>query len=236
MDDPNSELTNEEMDVINSIETDLDVKVDGVSLNDRVNEAYDDLRDQVATTTSPEYMLTDTRVVGYSSKEEQTLLFEMLAQIGIDPTLESVLDVGSGVGDFYGYLEGRLGTPIEYLGIDINPNMVNTAYQKYPNIKCIKKDLADMDGRFDFVISSGLFNLKLVDPMYDYLYKSIDKMYELSNIGTAFNMLSDNTTERIDGLFYYTPTTVFDYCLKKYNKVILKHDYLSDDFTIFIYK
>lgn len=217
-------------------EEELQVEVDGVPLNTKINEKYDDLRDQISEHVAPDYMMHDTRVVGYTSKEEQNLLFTVLAQIGLDPTLESILDVGCGVGDLNAYLATTLGTPTNYLGIDINPNMVNTAYQKYPNIKCITKDLADMEEKFDYVLSSGLFGLKLTDDMYGYLYKSVDKMYELANIGVAFNMMSDNSKNQQEGLFYYTPTEVFDYCLNKYGKVTMRHDYLEDDFTIYILK
>lgn len=245
MDDPTNGLTEEESKVIESmseekkgidISTGLRVDIDGVELTDKINKKYDDLSNQVSQQAAPDYMMHDTRVVGYTSREEQELLFTVLTQIGVDPTLESILDVGCGVGDLNNFLTSALGEPTNYLGIDINPNMVNTAYQKYPGIKCLTKDLADMEGTFDFVLSSGLFGLKLTDDMYGYLYKSIDKMYQLANIGVAFNMMSDNSKDQQEGLFYYTPTEVFDYCLNKYGKVTMRHDYLEDDFTIYILK
>ena len=245
MDDPTNGLTEEETKIIESlpaersdldISTGLRVDLNGVELTDKINEKYDDLSSQISQQSTPDYMMHDTRVVGYTSREEQELLFRVLTQIGVDPTLESILDVGCGVGDLNNYLTSVLGAPVNYLGIDINPNMVNTAYQKYPGIKCLTKDLADMEDTFDFVVSSGLFGLKLTDHMYAYLYKSIDKMYELANIGVAFNMMSDNSKDQQEGLFYYTPTEVFDYCLNKYGKVTMRHDYLEDDFTIYILK
>jgi SAM-dependent methyltransferase len=221
--------TSEDIYNINNLPEDLSRK----ELNKKQNKVYDNLREE----STPDYLLNDPRVIGYNNKEEQNLLFGILSQIGVIPSQESILDIGCGVGDYYEYVNQNIDVPTKYLGIDINPNMISLAKQKYPDINFETKDLADQTERFDFVVASGLFNLKLTDDMYDYVYKSIDKMYELAKGGVAFNMLSnDNNISPIDGLAYYNPIDIFQYCKEKFNRVILRHDYLDDDFTIFIYK
>lgn len=242
MDDPDQGLTKQETDIIESAEKEkeLQVEVDGVGIIEKSNQIYDSMREHVIDQQQaiPDYLLHDPRVVGYLTREEQEVIFKALAQIGLDPTLHSILDVGSGVGDMYGFLANNLGQPTNYLGIDINPNMISTSQQKYPGVNFTTKDLADMEGEFDYVVSAGTFNLKLADDMYDYVYKSIDKMYSICDKGVAFNLLSDRAEgDRDPGLFYYSPNDVFNHCLQTYgSKVILRHDYQTNEFAILIYK
>jgi len=92
----------------------------------------------------------------------------------------------------------------------------------------------------DYVIGSGLFNMKLNTPEADWkthMLRTIDRMWALSDKGMAFNSLtsySDAEKMRAD-LYYADPLWLFDYCKRNLSKqVALLHDYGMYDFTILV--
>ena len=66
--------------------------------------------------------------VGWGSLESQTLRFKILTEIGLI-NKKSILDVGCGVGDLYGWLLKNNYT-LAYEGLDINPNLIESAKKK----------------------------------------------------------------------------------------------------------
>ena len=74
--------------------------------------------------------------VGQWSAEGQLFRFEKLIQIG-NLSGSRVLDLGCGIGDLYPYLLERFEN-IDYTGIDIVPELVAYADQKYPKAKFSK--------------------------------------------------------------------------------------------------
>lgn len=69
-------------------------------------------------------------------------------------------------------------------------------------------------------------------------------MFDLCKYGTAFNLPSNmgawiyDTSigdEDID-IAYVNPTEIFTYCKSLAQNVVLRHDYLPHDFTIYMYK
>ena len=87
-------------------------------------------RDSLKAGTDPDYMLYSPEVVGYNSTTEQQFIFQNLI-IGLDPTTWSILDIGCGRGDLYGFLKELY--PVHIFGytvIDHNPVMCNLAREK----------------------------------------------------------------------------------------------------------
>lgn len=79
----------------------------------------------------------------------------------------SVIDVGSGTGDGYRLLstllseEADLGYELEYLGVDVSPQMVETASNLYGNHSNVRFECADirtrqLDRPFDLYLSCGV--------------------------------------------------------------------------------
>ena len=85
----------------------------------------------------------------------------------------------------------------------------------------------------DFVLASGIF--AFVD--YTQLQYIIALLFSRANKGVAFNCLSLYTPEqkKEPELFYPNPSDVFDLCKKLTPYVNLRHDYLVNDFTIYLY-
>lgn len=71
---------------------------------------------------------------------------------------ESVLDYGCGIGDFSKYLKSKNIIFSDYLGVDINPNFIETAKTSYPNnnFQLISK-VRDVKTPMDNICAIGVF-------------------------------------------------------------------------------
>jgi len=182
--------------------------------------------------------------VVWSSRENQLIRFQALCEIAnLDNT--SILDVGSGLSDLYFYLKNTQNKNIRYTGVEISSNHVIEAKKKYPEIEIINADFLyhNFDKTYDYVIASGSFNIEMPD--HDsYLKTVINKMYQLANLGVAFNLPSSYSYlvqenyqfESGIKIKYVDPKTTFDYCKSLTPYVTLRHDYFVHDFTIYMYR
>jgi len=153
----------------------------------------------------------------------------------------SVLDVGCGLGWFANFEWGYT----KYLGIDLseriigvarelNPNMAGSTHW-YPEIKFEVIDImTDPVEPHDVVIGNGIFYI-LQDEPYKYMFAMIRKMYAIANEAVAFNCLNE-MRGHIDGEFWARPDVVLAFCMELCPKVVLRADYLPQDFTVFLYK
>jgi hypothetical protein len=192
---------------------------------------------------SNEVLLNSPEIVGWLSTQEQELLFSALL-LFYSPE-QSLLDVGCGRADLYGYCKRLFGPEaqaIPYKGIDYNPNMLSIAQEKYPGVYTEATDVLNTssDEKHDWVVGSGLFNLLDNNDMETYVKTVVQKMYDKANLGVAFNLLTgvpeDMADEDVAQLVVHDPLAWMDYLLTKYTKVICRTDYLSGDVTFIILK
>ena len=196
-------------------------------------EAEQNIMDQI----DPNYLFNAPEIVGWASEEEQTLLFAMLSSFYRPEN--SILDVGCGRADLLGFLQHHFpAAPIEYKGIDYNPNILNIATQKYPGVVVEAADLLSLDegADYDWVVGSGLFNLNDNSNMSEYTQECIDKMYEKSKIGVAFNLNTGKADDNDTNLVSWNPVDWLGFLISKYGKIICRADYLDTDVTFFIFK
>jgi SAM-dependent methyltransferase len=197
-------------------------------------EKYDNLD----PAKDPDYMLNSPQVVGYNSTSEQNFLFQNLI-IGLDSQVYTVLDIGCGRGDLYGYLRSIYDDVFGYTGVDMNPVMCDLAKQKYNlDIRCTTFEQADLK-EHDWVLASGYFTQRRCnteDEDLQKLFADVEKMYTLSTRAVSFNLLSPINNTLHEGFFYVHPGLVLDMMLEKYKHVNLRHNYSKDVYTVTIYK
>ncbi len=178
----------------------------------------------------------DPRAVDWGSQKSQELRFSVLVQIGqLHGT--SVLDVGCGLCDLLSYLQ-RNGISLDYTGYDITPAMVESARQRFPHALIEVRDLmaeSDPPPQFDYVLASGIFYLRQLEPMV-YLELMVRRMFALCRRGVAFNTLSVFAPQHHPSEFYADPAQVLTMCLKMTPHVVIRHDYLPHDFTVYLYR
>ena len=175
----------------------------------------------------------DPRTLGWL-KGRQPIRFKILSEIG-DLSGCSILDVGCGFGDLYGFLTKK-GLPIEYTGVDINPNLIKIARNIYPHAQFEVKDFQESGmGEFDWVFSSGVFNFRLPDNE-SFIHTMLEKMFEMCKKGIAADFLSSYVEFRNEDAYYAYPEDVFRFCKTLSRRVTLRHDYMPFEFCTYIYK
>lgn len=182
--------------------------------------------------------------VDWGHARAQALRFEQLCKLlppGGDPgSPASLNDLGCGYGALLNHLRVA-GQQVDYLGIDLVPEMVETAREHH-----------GAHGHFvvgsscprlaDYAIASGLFNVRGPVPeaaWQEFILGVLEDLATHSRLGFAFNALtrySDPDRMRPD-LYYADPLWLFDWCKRKYARnVALLHDYDLYDFTIIVRK
>lgn len=153
----------------------------------------------------------------------------------------SICDIGAGVCDLHKYL---LANNIlhQYYGIEIVPEMVETARLLYPNITITTEDFLSnsFNKEFDFVVLSGTFNMPgtiQTDEWEDFIFKTISKMFHVARIGISFNALTSYSTFYSDGLYYLKPEVVFTYIQQRLSRFcLLNATYPLYEVTYTVYK
>ena len=175
------------------------------------------------------------RALNWGSEESQTLRFAVIRAVGITSG-STVLDVGSGLGDFYAWLCGE-GVPVAYTGIDVTPSMVDRSRQRFPEVRfeCGKLLETSLPETFDYVVASGIFYYRQDEPTA-FMRRTVARMFELCRVATAFNTLSAWGNAREEGEFYADPVETLAFCRTLSPWVVLRHDYHPGDFTIYIYR
>jgi cyclopropane fatty-acyl-phospholipid synthase-like methyltransferase len=169
--------------------------------------------------------------VQWSSQETQVKRFQALAQ-KLQPT-SSVIDMGAGLGDLLKFLKTSEWSA-SYLGLDFVEEFVAEAQRLYPDAAFRVFDLnkEDIPTGYDWVLASGIFN-NACGNNDEFLKHSLEKMFRAATVGVSFNCLSTYVDYKSEGLHYFDPCTVFDYCKRFITKrVILDHSYLIKDDTL----
>lgn len=172
----------------------------------------------------------------WSTRGIQKQRFKILSEIGIQDG-DSLLDVGCGFADMQSWLSGQ-GIDIDYTGIDLSPDILDTATRMNPQLDLQCGELFDFDwpkACFDWVILSGTLNWNLHDDG-DYARRVIERMFDLCSQGTAFNMLNAQYCERalLGEMVAFDPVQILSYCMAITPECHLRTDYLANDFTIYM--
>ncbi|MCO5254561.1 MAG: class I SAM-dependent methyltransferase [Bacteroidetes bacterium] len=174
-------------------------------------------------------------------ESRRQIRFETLYQCGIEKG-NSILDIGCGFGDFYDFLNKNLGKGnFKYCGVDINPRLIEHAQKIHKGATFLVADILneEINGGFDYVVSSQAFNLKLYDiDNYSFVTKMLRKSYDIANKGVAIDFLTEYVDYKLDEneFFYYSPEKIFSIAKSITKRVVLKHDMPVFDFCIYLYK
>src|SRR4029077_4800366 len=109
----------------------------------------------------------------------------------------SVLDVGCGLAHFYDSLLEK-GFSGRYTGIDLSARMIEQARGRHPELDLriadiLRDPVVKREEGYDFVTASRVFSLKIdasIGQFEQFTEAMIEKMYELSRVGTIVNMLT----------------------------------------------
>jgi SAM-dependent methyltransferase len=180
--------------------------------------------------------------VDWNGIESQEIRFEQLSKVfeKEKSTQFSLLDFGCGFGSYLTYLE-KGNVELNYTGYDISEEMIKNAKLQFDGKGKWIQEIPE-NFRTDYVVASGLFNVKLNQNVKDwesYILNTLKLIDSISNKGFSFNILTSYSDKEYmkDYLYYASPEFFFNFCKVNYSKeVSLLHDYGLYEFTILVKK
>jgi SAM-dependent methyltransferase len=176
------------------------------------------------------------RSCDWGSSGSQEVRFDVLTAVA-DLSGCSILDVGCGLGDLARFLNERCAfdPPPRYTGIDISTEMVRHARNRDPTLDIRQANIVDGDlGSFDVVVASGIFGF-LPPDRFDLMEQVVRAMYQRSRQAVAFNSLSSWAPRRYADELHADPLRTIEFCRTLTSKIILRHDYHTRDFSVYMY-
>jgi ubiquinone/menaquinone biosynthesis C-methylase UbiE len=166
-------------------------------------------------------------------KGNQDIRFDVISQIG-ELKNSSILDVGCGFGDFYGYLKSKK-IKFEYHGVDINKKFLEIAKKRNPNGKFELRDIQKkkITKKFDWVIATGITNHAT---NYQHLKEMLKEMFRICKKGVIMDFISNYVDYEDKEIFYTSPEKIFQAAKDLTRRVTLRHDYMPFEFCLYLYK
>jgi len=161
----------------------------------------------------------------------QTIKYHIASQIGISKN-STVLDVGCGFGDFFGFLKYRK-IKVKYLGIDLNKNLVRIARKRYPDASFEVGDIGKKQfSKFDWVIGIGITNYA----SGNFNKTLVKEMFRICKKGVFIDFLTTYVDYKDKENHYKSPEKMFKFAKSLTRRVSLRHDYQPFYFCLYLYK
>lgn len=165
--------------------------------------------------------------IDWPKKSDASLRYSLFCRALKGRKINSILDVGSGLGHFYSLLLKRQcfkARRLNYWGIDTNNALVIESRRRFPSAKFshwpIEKGLGHFPS-FDFVIANGLFTVKggaTNRDMKIFIHYCLDQMWKKSNAGIAFNLMTSYVDYKYKWLYYADPAEIINECASKFGR------------------
>ncbi|MEO0396996.1 MAG: class I SAM-dependent methyltransferase [Cyanobacteria bacterium P01_A01_bin.137] len=152
-----------------------------------------------------------------------------------------VLDYGCGLGYLYEYLI-QAGYEVEYTGVDIVPSFIETCCNKHSNTAKFQlvEPEAEIDGVFDVVFSSGVFNLVTNQDNQiskTYAFRRIKHLFAAASEVLICDFLSPFVDFKQDQAQHFEIDEIASFCSKTLTRrFVLRHDLLPYEFTLLAYQ
>lgn len=172
------------------------------------------------------------QIYDWESEEAHLKRFSVLTE-AVDLRGKSLLDLGCGCGDLFGFLKAR-SIDTRYTGIDLLEKMIAKAKKTYPDGEFLTLDLFEdplpLNKQFNVVFTSGIFNLNLGNNV-DFFKKALPILKNLTKETLVFNLLDVESSDKQERYFYFDQDEVERLLRKEGWRVFFRHDYLGNDFT-----
>jgi SAM-dependent methyltransferase len=180
----------------------------------------------------------DPRTLGWGGGcERQQLRFRIIHEIGVAAE-DSVLDVGCGFADLFGYLNS-VGWHGRYAGVDINSALLEEARRQHPGVDVRFHDVSHqpIDGTFDWVCASGVFNARLHhEDNLVHIERTITTMFNTAAKGVACDFMSTYVDFVHPDAYHADPADITRLARRLNWKIAIRMDYLPYEFMLYLLK
>lgn len=156
----------------------------------------------------------------------------------------SILDIGCGFGDLNAYFVKNDISNYEYLGIDIVDDFIEEASKRYgsSNAQFVNESIFEYEfnKNYDYVVSSGIFNHKLIEKHdgggYGFIREVMSRAIKNCNIAISFDFLSDKVDYQLDHTFHSSPEKILEMAYSFSRNIVLDNSFFPFEFCVTIYK
>ena len=195
---------------------------------------------QVSTSEPVIDVYTSTEVVGWPDRQTQFYHYGIVQRY--IPHGDSILEFGAGRGDFNQWYQTTYQSEQEYLGYEVQEELVEAGGVAYENRVNLRNDnwmnIRKRDVK-DWCINIGACNRIYDETITDntqYLKDTIDKMMSHCNKGSVIMFQSDYQTDLPDGFIGYNAGEILSWVIGKYNLAALDHSAGDGQCYLVIYK
>lgn len=168
---------------------------------------------------------------GSQEKQELRRCVHASALRGNQP---SILEVGCGLGDFYGYLIKQK-RDCSYHGYDIVPEYITECSRIYPQggFEVRNIFLEGIAGSYDTVVMSQVLNNRYQksDNM-QVMKRALELGFQHTRVSVSVDMLSTYVDFCNPDLYYYSPEDIFRLAKSIAPRVVIRHDYRAFEFCV----
>ena len=154
-----------------------------------------------------------------------------------------LLDFGCGASHLYEYIRKNNLSSIEYSGLDLSEKFIKLSKRKFPQIAYYCVDILDENvdiPSFDYIVMNGVFTEKCslsFDEMFDYFKKVVEKVFDKSEKGIAFNVMSKQVDWEREDLFHLPLDLLADFLTKNISRnLVIRNDYGLYEYTTYVYR
>lgn len=184
-----------------------------------------------------------SRSVGWKEETHNLRFDKLMSMVDAQHAKEgfSFNDLGCGYGALIDYADQHQFNLKRFYGYDISNNMLAEARKRFGHdarVSLYNQSL--LNTWADYSSTSGIFNVRFEATQAhweSYIKSVLRNLYDCSEVGFSFNMLSIYVDYQEPHLYYGDPLHYFDYCKRLFSrKVNLLHDYPLFEWTITVLK
>ena len=160
-----------------------------------------------------------------------------------DDKIETILDFGCGTAHLLEHIKKKKIKNIKYSGLDISSKFINVAKNKFPENDFYCLDILDYNvalPHFDFILMNGVFTEKRelsFEEMWSYFTTMLLKVFETSNKGIAFNVMSKIVDWEREDLFHVSHDLLCQFLCKNLSRnYIIRNDYGLYEYSVYVFK
>jgi len=169
-----------------------------------------------------------------SGSEEKQIMRHSLHASALRGTRPSLLEIGSGLGDFYKYLRLHK-IDCSYHGYDVVPEYIRECQRAYPEAAFAVRNIfvEGIEGRYDTIVMSQVLNNRYQksDNM-QVMQFALQLAFAQTRVSVSVDMLSTYVDFRNPDLFYYPPEEIFRMAKAIAPRVVIRHDYRAFEFCV----
>lgn len=174
----------------------------------------------------------DPRTLGWSKGTQQVRFAAAEEQLR---SSESVLDVGCGFGDLFGFLVDR-GWHGRYVGVDLVPELVEEGQKRFGprGAEFVVGDVTSLtlDWAPHTAIGLGLFNHRLREGHLAFVEETVRAMWRLSAEVVIVDFLCASADRPRGDLFYATIDEVSTLAARLTRRFLIDHSYMPFEFQL----